>query len=154
MVFHVVGDTFVSHRKHAEHVRERAASLRDGTIFFHGPSSDVPALLRAADIYVCASTSEASPLSVWEAMAMGLAVVSTDVGDVASFVEPNAGAVVPIGAPGELARAVEELANDPGRRKRSGIAARRVAIENLDVRICAEKHADMYRSIIEARPDR
>ena len=39
------------------------------------------------DIYICTSNNEASPLSVWEAMSMEKAIISTDVGDVGKFID-------------------------------------------------------------------
>ena len=37
--------------------------------------------LVASDLYICTSKFEASPVAVWEAMSVGLPVISTDVGD-------------------------------------------------------------------------
>ena len=42
--------------------------------------SDMPDFYNSVDLYVCASKSEGTPLTVLEAMAMGLPVISTDVG--------------------------------------------------------------------------
>ena len=46
------------------------------------PYSEVPTWLQAADVLVLTSTAEGSPLVVREALACGIPVVSTDVGDV------------------------------------------------------------------------
>lgn len=42
--------------------------------------SDMPNYYNSIDIYVCASKSEGTPLTILEAMAMGIPIVSTDVG--------------------------------------------------------------------------
>jgi len=51
----------------------------------------VPALLGAADVLVMTSVSEGSPVSLMEALAGGVPIVATDVGDVRSMIEgvPN-----------------------------------------------------------------
>jgi glycosyltransferase involved in cell wall biosynthesis len=53
--------------------------------------SAVPDLLAAADVLVMTSVSEGSPVSVMEALAGGVPVVATDVGDVRAMIEglPN-----------------------------------------------------------------
>src|SRR5438046_5440533 len=46
---------------------------------------DVPLLFAAADVLLLTSTSEGSPVSVMEALAGGVPIVATDVGDVKSM---------------------------------------------------------------------
>jgi len=44
------------------------------------PQQEMPNYYNSIDLYVCASKTEGTPLTVLEAMAMGLPVISTDVG--------------------------------------------------------------------------
>jgi len=89
----------------AEDLRRRAAALGlDGVVEFLGSRGDVARLLRAADAFVLSSAWEGLPNTVMEAMASGLPVVATDVGDVRELVrEGVSGFVVPPGEPQELA---------------------------------------------------
>jgi glycosyltransferase involved in cell wall biosynthesis len=50
---------------------------------------------RSLDVYLCTSISEGSPMPVLEAMACGVPVVTTNVGDAGRIVSPSAGVVVP-----------------------------------------------------------
>lgn len=68
-----------------------------------GERRDVPACLAAMDIYCLHSRTEAFPLALGEAMAMGLPSVVTDVGDAARMVG-DTGMVVPKEDPDSLAR--------------------------------------------------
>lgn len=80
---------------------------------------DVPALFARADIFVNAAEIDNQPVSVLEAFAAGLPVVSTGVGDITTMLRGGAaGAIVPCGNPAALAAAVRELFNDPGRTRR------------------------------------
>ena len=68
---------------------------------------------------------EAMPLSVLEAMASGLPVVATDVGDVSRLVVDGVtGLLVPPHRPDLLAAALSRLALDPGLRTQMGAAGR------------------------------
>ena len=56
---------------------------------FLGVRDDVPELLGLADLMILPSLADAMPMTVLEALAIGVPVVATDVGDVASVLEPG-----------------------------------------------------------------
>lgn len=58
-----------------------ASTAMDDRFHFLGKRADVPRILRALDIYVLPSVSEAFPNALVEAMATGLACISTNVGE-------------------------------------------------------------------------
>jgi glycosyltransferase involved in cell wall biosynthesis len=93
-----------------------------------GRRDDVPELMQAADLFVSASHWEGLPVAVLEAMAAGLAVVATAVGDVPEVVTAESGILVPPRQPAALAAAIVALLADPERRASLGAAgAQRVA---------------------------
>ncbi|MFO1025815.1 MAG: glycosyltransferase [Acetobacteraceae bacterium] len=99
---------------------------------FAGHQADTPDFYHRFDVFALASDTEQMPLSVTEAMACGLPVVSTDVGDVRSMVaEANAPLVTPLDA-AALARAMQALAGDPGLRDRLGAANREKACRDFN----------------------
>ena len=86
---------------------------------------------------------------VWEAMAMALPVVSTRVGDVDRVIEHGrSGYLVDVGDAKAMKEYIVALADDPQRRSEFGNEARRTAVQELDVTICADGHARFYRSCI------
>lgn len=56
-------------------------------VHFLGFRKDIDMLINNIDVYACSSDFEASPISVWEAMACGKPIVSTDVGDIKELFE-------------------------------------------------------------------
>jgi glycosyltransferase involved in cell wall biosynthesis len=77
------------------------------------------------DLFALSSDSEQFPISVVEAMAAGLAVVSPAVGDVSHIVaEANRPLITPPGDEAALAGALAELAGDAARRSAIGAANR------------------------------
>ncbi|MBI5502675.1 MAG: glycosyltransferase family 4 protein [Deltaproteobacteria bacterium] len=150
--FHVIGGQLDSQRQYFADVKRQAGDLLSGALTFRGPSTDMPAVYRAADIYVCSSVAEASPMAVWEAMSMALPIVSTDVGDVARYVEEGrSGFIVPVGDVSALADRVTRLLDDPERRRAMGEHARRTAVERLDLSRCVALHRSFYHALLESR---
>ena len=88
-----------------------------------GRREDMPALYAAADIFMLASHfGEGTSVALSEAMACGLPVVVTEVGDNGAVAE-GAGLVVPPRDTDALMRALAELADNPALRTRAGQAA-------------------------------
>lgn len=116
---------------------EERASRPDlaGRVHLVGYRSEPSRFLRAFDLYALTSDSEQMPLSLLEAMATGLPVVSTDVGDVRSMLpEEQAPWLVPLAGEetaGALASRFAALLAAPDARARLGRANRRQAEERF-----------------------
>ncbi len=90
--------------------------------------TDLPALLRSADLVVCAPWYEPFGIVPLEAMACGVPVVATAVGGLLdTVVDGVTGVHVEPGRPDALAAAMRTLLADPARRRRMGAAATRRA---------------------------
>jgi glycosyltransferase involved in cell wall biosynthesis len=87
--------------------------------------ASMPALLRAADIFVNASVVDNQPVSILEAFAAGLPVVTTPTGDIAAMVRHDeTGVIVPPLDAGATAAGVLGLLRDPERATRLARQAR------------------------------
>jgi glycosyltransferase involved in cell wall biosynthesis len=94
-----------------------------------GERRDVERLYRAFDVFALSSAGEALPLVLGEAMASGVPVVSTDVGD-ARFIVGETGRVVAPRSPAAFAGALGELlALSPEQRAELGASARQRIVE-------------------------
>ena len=112
------------------------------------PREEMPAAFAAADVLCLPSWWEAMPLSILEAMAAGLPVVATDVGDVArAVVDGVTGYVVPPQSPGELAAALEKLLLDPHLLQRMGAAGRARATEMFSADVTADAVSSLYAEL-------
>jgi glycosyltransferase involved in cell wall biosynthesis len=91
------------------------------------------------DIFALSSDTEQMPLSVLEAMAAGLPVVATAVGDVAQMVSSeNRDYVVPVQ---DFAAALARLADDAAVRRSIGLANEKRARESFDENVMAANYA-------------
>jgi glycosyltransferase involved in cell wall biosynthesis len=76
-------------------------------------NSDLPAYLNGADLYVSASHSDGTSLSLLEAMGCGLPLVVTDIDSIREWVVENEnGLIAPIGDPEKLAAALGNAFSD------------------------------------------
>lgn len=112
---------------------------------FAGVHRDPAPLYREMDVFALSSTTEQMPLSVLEAMATGLPVVSTRVGDVADMIsEPNRALVVPLGSDEALGHALGELVRDPEQRRTIGAANRAHVEHTFPLDQSLRKRIDLY----------
>jgi glycosyltransferase involved in cell wall biosynthesis len=112
---------------------ERLLKLADGSgVELLGVRRNPLELIRTADCLCLLSEAEALPMSILEAMALERPVLATDVGGSAEAVlNGETGFVV---APGDLVgaqRALVELAADPVRSRKLGLAGRRRQLERF-----------------------
>lgn len=107
-------------------LESRAAELGlAGCVRFLGWRGDLDTVYGATDVFVLTSRNEGTPVALIEAMAAGVASVSTDVGGVRDVLTaPELGLLVPFGQAAALADAVVTLADAPVLRREIGAAGR------------------------------
>jgi glycosyltransferase involved in cell wall biosynthesis len=112
---------------------------------FLGHVADPAPLYAGFDVFALSSDTEQMPISVLEAMAAGLPVAATDVGDVrAMLAEGNGPFVVPKAEEAALAGALQALAVDVGLRQAIGRANRARAEQDFDERVMVETYRGLF----------
>ncbi|PYP70060.1 MAG: glycosyltransferase [Gemmatimonadetes bacterium] len=112
---------------------------------FLGWRSDVADLLPLLDVFVLSSLREGLPLAVLEAMACGVPVVTTPVGDLPEvIVEGRAGFFFPIGNPDALAAVLRRLVAAGAERHAIGRAGRQRVAERYSLREMVNAYAGAY----------
>jgi glycosyltransferase involved in cell wall biosynthesis len=114
--------------------RQLEAWREEGTVEYLGTTRDVRPFLARAHVLVLPSYGEGMPRSVLEAMAMGRAVITTDVPGCRETVEGGRnGLLVPVRDAGALAEGMLRLLADPGQLEPMGRQGRAMAEERFDV---------------------
>jgi glycosyltransferase involved in cell wall biosynthesis len=119
-----------------------------GRVEFAGHRTDVPDLLGAIDVLAIPSLYEGTPLTLFEAMAAGKAIVSSAVDGCAEVLEDGRTAVlVPPGDAKALAGALVDLFGD-GARRRALSEAARAASRQYDIATCVAQMQDVYEEVL------
>ncbi len=119
-----------------------------GRVRLLGERADVERLLAAMDVFVLSSREEGIPNALLEAMAAGRPSVATAVGGTPEILrDGETGWLVPPGAPGALAAALEEALTRPEEARRRGAAAREAARTALGIEAMVRRHEAFYQRV-------
>jgi N,N'-diacetylbacillosaminyl-diphospho-undecaprenol alpha-1,3-N-acetylgalactosaminyltransferase len=128
---------------------EIQAYVRRGLVLAPGWQNDVLPWLAITDVFVLPSYREGTPVTVLEAMAMGLPVVATDVpGCREAVVARETGFLVPPRNVDELVGAIQKLVEDPALRRRMGQAGRARVVQHFAVERVVEQYLGLYTELL------
>ena len=132
-------------------LRAEVARLRLGqTVIFAGMRTDIPEVMRASEVVVLPSIyGENLPTVLMEAGACGRPVVASDVGGIGDIVVDGVTGL--LAAPGDsagVARAVNELLDDPARADALGRAARERIVARFSAHVWAANLRAVYQRAI------
>lgn len=119
---------------------------------FTGAVRDPSSHYHRFDVFVLSSRTEQMPLSMLEAMACGLPIVSTAVGDIPHLLPPEcrAGLVAP-GSPVELTDALQAILCDPQRMAEEGGRNRNHCARHYELGRCLDRYLALYAATRRAR---
>lgn len=150
----VVGDVLPSdHDGIGAAFAERVAELGlDAHVIRAGLVKDTAPYLAAMDVFTLPSYREGMPISLLEAMSMGLPCVATDIrGCREEVVEGETGHLVPARNSVALAGAIGGLLSDSEKARRMGEAGRRRVLEVFDIRRVVAHQLQIYARLAAGR---
>jgi len=104
------------------------------------------------DIFVLSSDTEQAPLTIMEAMAAGLPIVATNVGEVASLVSTeNRALITPLGDDDAFMEALSHLLQNSDARASLGAANRKKAKAEFSYGAMVKRHHALYQSLLRNR---
>lgn len=131
----------------------QALQLQDRVKFLgRVPDAELPALYRAADIFVLPANTRAEAFGtvLLEAMASGLPCITTEVGSGTSYVvqEGVTGFTVPPHSPQALAEAARRLITGPALRVQFGLAGRERVVKEFTEDKMIERVEAVYQAVL------
>ena len=132
-------------------VRELALRLGvDKDVVFVGEDPEVARHLNGAAVLLSTSEFEGFGMSLLEAMACGVPVVTTDSGGVREVVDPSCAALAGVGDLEGLAEAADRILADPALARRMGTSGRKRAEDLFDVDRVVPQYESLYKRVCEA----
>ncbi|MAE75398.1 MAG: hypothetical protein CMJ85_00835 [Planctomycetes bacterium] len=125
--------------------------IRD-RVHFPGHTEDVQVAYSTLDVFALSSKTEQMPMSILEAMAMRLPVLSTAVGDVAAMLPPESSScVVPVDHEDLYRDRMHELLRDPVLRDRLGHANHDHVARTYPLANTVERYRQLYNDAAAGR---
>lgn len=120
-----------------------------GKVTFTGFQENVYKFLGKMDIFVLPSRTEGSPLSIFEAMAIGLPVIATNIGGIPEIViNEVTGLLVALENTNELSRAIVKLLSNPDIMKKMGEEGRARVITHFHPNKFISHHESIYKELV------
>lgn len=124
------------------------AATAEGNIIAAGWRDDMPRIWAISDVAVLPSYREGLPVTMQEALASGLPVITTDAPGCRDIVGTDKnGLLVPAGNAPALANAMQRLAHDADLRKKMGRAGRNRAEQRFNADTLARETIDVYEEV-------
>lgn len=115
-----------------------------------GERLDILKFYNIADIFALPSFLEGLPISLLEAMALGIPCISTNVNSIPeAVIDLRTGILIEPGDAGMLADAIIRLADDPQLRSELSENARELVLEKFDERTASETVVSAYASALD-----
>jgi glycosyltransferase involved in cell wall biosynthesis len=121
-------------------------------VCFTGFQEDVFPFLNRMDLFVLPSRTEGLPMSIMEAMALGIPVVATRVGGIPNLVEDGVtGLLVKPDDPKRLGNTILSLLDSPSRMKDMGKRGRERILTYFHPDLFLEKQMSVYKNALASR---
>lgn len=120
------------------------------SVIFAGRQQDIPLLLQAFTVFLMPSAMEGLPMALLEAMATGLPIIATEVGDIPKLVNSDTGILVPVKNSSALKGAMITMMQLESSLEAMGAHARAVVVDQFSAERMANRYADVYKSIAAA----
>lgn len=127
----------------------------ESEVILTGNRADIPQLLAGMDLFALTSKNEASPVSILEAMSVGLPIVAPKVGSIPQAVdEGNSGFLVPAGDLDQTSQAIATLLQDPDLRRTMGKRGREKVQAYGSLETMVQGYEDLILAVYRSkRPD-
>lgn len=149
--FFIVGGTGRGHEQYVNNLKNLIESLKlNNQIIFTGNIEHclIREMVSIMDIFIVTSTSEGTPISILEAMAMSKPVIASNVGGISEqIVDGNTGFLVNAKDVEIFVKHIKCLLENPYEIKQLGNNGRRRVEQMFSLETCVKRHLELYEKI-------
>ena len=121
----------------------------ENIVSFLEQRNDVSTILAASDIYISTSHFEGQSIAVMEAMAAGLPIIATEVGDNQYVIPKDCGILVPAGQPKKFAEQILRLMKDSGERAQFAKNTAQRIKQNYSPSLWVDQLLAVYQEVLD-----
>ncbi len=130
----------------------RSHHMEQSVLMTHVSLAEIPAVFDGIDVLVAPSFAESFSFTLLEGMAMGKAVVSSDVGGANEMItHGETGYLIPVDDVARLTETMLMLKESPEKVLEAGKRARGKILRDLGVEAMAGRTAEVYRALVESK---
>lgn len=119
-------------------------------VFLPGATTTPERAYSQFDVFALSSDTEQAPLSLLEAMATGLPVVATNVGDIAEMVvDENRSFITPVGDDVSYTQAIAMMLQNPTARAQLGSANRKKAAGDYSLEAMVRTYRSLFTGLVD-----
>ena len=147
--FVIIGPIYETQIDYYKKLQVIISELNLKNISFVGAVENVFEYLEEFDIFLFTSSSESSPLAVWEAMLSSCPIVTYDVGDISRYITHlDTGYISELKDVKGLEKGVSLLLDNVDLATSMGRKAKRIAETELSSQSCADLHLDYFNKLL------
>ncbi|KMT64649.1 TIGR03088 family PEP-CTERM/XrtA system glycosyltransferase [Catenovulum maritimum] len=124
---------------------EQQAQITKRNIWFAGARHDMADIYHSFDTFIMSSIGEGVPMTMLEAMASGLPVISTNVGGIPEITTAEMSILVPAKDEKTLSEAMLKMHSNNKHLVTMKVASRKLATENFSEQSMVNKYQNLYR---------
>lgn len=133
-------------------LQQSIRAVKGKNISYLGYKSDIAKHLSAADIFVLPSSVEGFPMSILEAMAMKVAIISSDVGAVSDVLTNNVdGVIITPGSESEIIQNITRLNSDRAKLESIKVAGQKTLLSKYTDKTLGKNYTQIYSDTINSR---
>lgn len=115
---------------------------------FAGMKTDVPSLLKAADLFIQPSKTEGLPLVTLEAMAAGIPIVASRTAGIIDLLDHQKSALLtPPGNQNSLTHSIQQLLTNPTQAQKLSRTAQQHVLKNFSSQAMFHAYTDLYQNL-------
>ena len=150
--WHLIGPVLPTQRRYYGKLVRLIDKYKLRNFHFWGYRNDINQLVSSADIYLCTSYYESSPMALWEAMSCRVPAISTNVGDVQEIFErAGCGICLNDRNPTNFVDNILKLVNNPEWRQSISDKAQHVIRETFNPDTISGQYTEIYHQVSNSR---